>query len=102
MKAALLTVLLVLFMWPNVEAPAQEKAPAERAKHASAPAAPVPSAEYRMGGIITRLDPAAGKISIRQRNVKRAKDGLLEPGQGGGRQNIRFPRRRHRQCLGEG
>jgi hypothetical protein len=70
-KAANLMVVVVFFMGTSVGTFAQEKAKAETAKQASAPAAPVHSAEYRMGGVIIHLDPAMGKISIQQQKVKR-------------------------------
>ena len=66
-------VVVVFFMGTSVGALAQEKAKAETAKQSPAPAAPVHSAEYRMGGIITHLDPATGKISIQQQKVKQAR-----------------------------
>jgi len=70
-KAMNLMVVVVFFMGTSVGAFAQEKAKAETAKKSSAPAAPVDSAEYRMGGVIVHIDPAMGKISIQQQKVKR-------------------------------
>jgi hypothetical protein len=69
-KVAFLMVVLAILMRTGGGVLAQEKAKAETAKQAEAPAAPIPSAEYRMGGIITHLDPASGKISIQQQKVK--------------------------------
>ena len=76
-------VVVVFFMGTSGGAFAQEKAKAETAKQSSAPAAPVHSPEYRMGGVIIHIDPAKGKISIQQQKVKRENTVTLNLGKEG-------------------
>ena len=69
-KETILMAVLALFIGTSMEVFAKEKAEPETTKQSSPSSIPVNSAEYRMGGIIVDIDPAAGKISIRQQKVK--------------------------------
>lgn len=51
---------------------AKEEKPAEAAKpEAEKKEAPPPPMKYRMGGIVTTIDPSAKKITLHQNQVKR-------------------------------
>ncbi len=98
MKNVSLLIFLLLFLLSSTGLTlAQEKAkmekPAETAK-AGEPAkpaeaakpeavkkeAPPPPMEYRMGGIITAIDPSAKKITLHQSQVKRERTVTLNLG----------------------
>ena len=67
----ILMAVFALFIGTSMGVSAQEKAGPETTKQSSPSSVPVYSAEYRMGGIIIDIDPARGRISIRQQKVKR-------------------------------
>ena len=69
-KETILMAVLALFIGTSMEVFSKEKAEPETTNQSSPSSIPVNSAEYRMGGIIVDIDPAAGKISIRQQKVK--------------------------------
>ena len=70
-KGTILMAVLVLFIGTIMGVSAQEKSEPETTKQSSPSSVPVYYAEYRMGGVIIDIDPARGKISIRQQKVKR-------------------------------
>jgi len=69
-KETILMAVLALFIGTSMEVFSKEKAEPETTNQSSPSSIPINSAEYRMGGIIVDIDPAAGKISIRQQKVK--------------------------------
>ena len=69
-QTAILMFVSVFFMGMSGGAFAQEKARPDP-KESSPLSAPVDTEEYRMGGIITDIDPTTGKISILQRKISR-------------------------------
>ncbi len=94
MKNVSLLVILLLFILSSTGwAFAQEKAkvekpaeapkaaepakPAEAAKPEAVKKAPAEPVKYRMGGIVTAIDPSAKKITIQQHQVKREKNVTL-------------------------
>ena len=81
-QVAILMFVLVFLMGMSEGAFAQEKARLD-SKESSALSAPVDTEEYRMGGIITNIDPTTGKISILQRKISRDIAVTLNLGKGG-------------------
>jgi Cu/Ag efflux protein CusF len=77
MKNVSLLIILIFFIlsstgWALAQEKAKEEKPAESAKpEAVKKEAPPPPMKYRMGGIITAIDPSARKITLHQSKVKR-------------------------------
>ena len=69
-QAAILMFVSVFFIGMSNGAFAQEK-PRPESKESSPLSAPVDTEDYRMGGIITNVDPTTGEISILQRKMNR-------------------------------
>ncbi len=81
-QAEILIFLSVLFVGMSEGAFAQEKVRSE-SKEPWPLAALVDTEEYRMGGLITNIDPTTGKISILQRKVNQDLTVALDLGKGG-------------------
>lgn len=81
-EAAIVMSGLVFFMGMSGGAFAQEKTRPD-SKESSPLSAPVDTEEYRMGGIITNIDPTTGKISILQRKINREISVNFNLGKGG-------------------
>ena len=65
-----------------VEAPKTEAAkPGMARPEATKKEAVIRALEYRMGGLVTAVDAAAGKITIDQRQVKKGKESHPESGE---------------------
>ena len=79
--AAILIFVSFFFVGMSEGAFAQEKARSDT-KQSSPPSVPADTEEYRMGGIITNIDPAAGRISILQRKISRDIAVTLNYGEG--------------------
>jgi hypothetical protein len=81
-QAAILMFVSVFFIGMSEGVFAQEKVRPD-SKESSPLSAPVYIEEYRMGGIITNIDPTTGKITIKQRKINRDKTVTLNLGIGG-------------------
>jgi len=79
-KLSALGVGLVLALFLSAPTTAQEKAKTEGAAEAVKAAEPATTVEYRMGGIIKAVDPAAKKITLIQHQVKRERTVTLALG----------------------
>ena len=77
MKNVSLLITLLLFVlsstgWALAQEKGKEQKPAESAKPEAVKKEPSPPPmKYRMGGIITAIDPSAKKITLHQSSVKR-------------------------------
>jgi Cu/Ag efflux protein CusF len=77
MKNVSLLITLLLFVlsstgWALAQEKGKEQKPAESAKpEAVKKEPPPPPTKYRMGGIISAIDPSAKKITLHQGSVKR-------------------------------